>query len=60
MGSLGQKRLPRLTRKSKVFKTGLPKWISISTKVYINQSNCDIYAKFRDFNLLEVLKATQT
>ena len=26
-GQLRQRRLPRLTRKSKVFKTGLPKWI---------------------------------
>ena len=25
-----------------MFKTGLPKWILVSTKVYKNQSNCDI------------------
>ena len=59
-GQLRQRRLPRLTRKSKVFKTGLPKWIFDINKSLINQSNCDIYAEFQDFNLLEVLKITQT
>ena len=49
-----------LQEKVRCSKQGYQNGFLISTNVYINQSNCDIYAEFQDFNLLEVLKITQT
>ena len=60
MGSLGKEGYWGWQEKVRCSKQGYQNGFLISTKVYINQSNCDIYAEFQDFNLLEVLKITQT